>query len=87
LDPYAGLFDNEAKILSWSTLKVIPKKKKKKALVASLQNDDVWLRIEGKIEKKRVNRSREAHMGRVPSNLPEKLNRRFILQLFEISGG
>jgi hypothetical protein len=48
----------------------------------------VWLRIEGKIGRKKwVNRSHETHVGRVSSNLSEKLNKRFKLKLFETSRG
>ena len=42
---------------------------------------------EAKIGSLGINRSCDQHVGGIPSNLPEKLNRRFILQLFETSGG
>jgi hypothetical protein len=48
-----GRARRKSKPTSRSTLVVI-QKKKKEALVASLQNDDVWLRIEGKIGKKKM---------------------------------
>jgi hypothetical protein len=38
---------------------------------------------EAKIESLGINRSRDRHVGGIPFNLPEKLNRRFNLQLFE----
>jgi hypothetical protein len=41
---------------------------------------------EAKIESLGINRSRDRHVGGIPSNLPEKIVRRFDLQLFEISG-
>jgi hypothetical protein len=42
---------------------------------------------EAKIGSLVIKKSCDMHVGRVPSNLPEKLNGRFKLQLFEISGG
>jgi hypothetical protein len=62
------------------------RKKKKKSLGCFSSNDDVWLRIEGKTGKKNPNRSRVTHVGRVPSKLTGKVNRRFVLQVFETLG-
>jgi hypothetical protein len=43
--------------------------------------------IMGKIGSLVIKKSHDMHVGRVRSNLPEKLNGRFKLQLFESSGG
>ena len=42
---------------------------------------------EAKIGSLGINRSRDQLVGGIPSNLLEKHNRRFNLQLFETSGG
>ena len=42
---------------------------------------------EAKIGILGINRSHDQHVGGISSNLPEKLNRRFNLQLFKTLGG
>ena len=42
---------------------------------------------EAKIGRILVKNARETHVCRIPSNLPENVNRRFILQVFKTLGG